>query len=106
MKTKKAPSHLKSDTRKWWESVVESWDLEDHHIRLLTLEGESWDRCGQARKILDQEGLTYNDFRNQPKARPEVQIERDSRIAFARLLRELGLDVADDDTRIPRIESK
>ncbi|MEJ7714176.1 MAG: hypothetical protein WKF40_00095 [Thermoleophilaceae bacterium] len=41
---------------------------------------------------LAQHGTTYTDRFGQPRARPEVNIERDARIAFARLLRELDLD--------------
>jgi hypothetical protein len=65
--------------------------LEGHHIRLLTLAAESWDRCQQAREALE-DGLTFTDRWGQPHAKPEVAIERDSRLAFARLLRELDLD--------------
>jgi hypothetical protein len=46
-----------------------------------------------AREVLDKDGLTYTDRFGAPRARPEVAIERDSRIAFARLVRELALDV-------------
>jgi phage terminase small subunit len=88
----KAPTHLQPDTRKWWLSVVSEFQLEDHHVRLLTLAGEAWDRCSQARKLLKKHGLTYKDRFGQPSSRPEVSIERDSRTAFARLLRELDLD--------------
>jgi hypothetical protein len=45
------------------------------------------------RTILDDNGLTYQDRFDAPRARPEVAIERDNRLAFARLLRELDLDV-------------
>ena len=45
--------------------------------------------------------MVYYDRFNAPKARPEVAIERDSRIAFARLVRELDLDL-DDPTEAPR----
>ena len=38
-------------------------------------------------------GLTFEDPHGCPKTRPEVAIERDSRLAFARLVRELDLDV-------------
>ena len=99
----KAPKHLTAPTRQWWEAVCEQWELEDHHRRLLTLAGESWDRAVQARKAIAEQGLTYNDRFGTPRARPEISIERDSRLAFARLLRELGLDVAEPDSRPPRI---
>jgi hypothetical protein len=36
--------------------------------------------------------------------RPEVQIERDSRISFARLIRELNLSEAPDEKRIPGLK--
>jgi phage terminase small subunit len=100
----KPPRHLKAATRRWWASVVEDFVLEEHHLRLLTLAGEAWDRCAQARAILNREGLTYTDRFNNVKARPEVAIERDSRLAFAKLLRELALDVAaPEDSRPPVI---
>jgi len=89
----RAPQHLEKNTRRWWCSVVEEYYLEDHHVRLLTLAAEAWDRCQQARKALEENGLIYHDRFRQPRARPEVAIERDSRLAFARLLRELDLDV-------------
>jgi phage terminase small subunit len=89
---KTPPEHLQPDTRRWWRSVVSDWQLDEHHIRLLTLAAEVWDRCEQARQTLAREGLTYTDRFGQPTARPEVGIERDSRIAFARLVRELDLD--------------
>lgn len=89
---KKAPSHLQPATRKWWLSVVKEWSLDEHHIRLLTLACEAWDRCAEAREVLQKEGLTYTDRFGQPAARPEIAVERDNRIAFARLVRELDLD--------------
>lgn len=89
----KAPRHLQAATRRWWRSVVEDYQLEEHHVRLLTLAGEAWDRCQEARRALARHGMTYTDRFGAPKARPEVAIERDARTGFARLLRELDLDV-------------
>ena len=104
----KAPAHLRPPTRRWWESVVEEYELEPHHIRLLTLAAEAWDRTQQAREAIAESGLVYLDRFDQPRARPEVAIERDSRVAFARLLRELGLDLAgpDESPRPPTIGGK
>lgn len=101
-----APRHLRPQTRLWFKEVVQEFELESHHLRLLRLAGESWDRGQQAREALEKEGLTFLDRFGQPHARPEVAIERDSRIAFARILRELALDVpAPDDPRLPRLHA-
>ena len=89
-----APAHLREPTRAWWESVVVGFVLEEHHVRLLTLAAEAWDRCEQAREALAEHGLTFDDRFGQPRARPEVAIERDARTGFARILRELALDVS------------
>ena len=99
--TTDAPDHLSDDARAWWRHVVGDFALEPHHVHLLTLACEAWDRGQQARAILDAEGLTYLDRFDAPKARPEVSVERDSRVAFARLLRELDLDL-DGPTEPPR----
>ena len=89
----KAPKHLEAETAKWYLHVLSEYDLEPHHRRLLTLACEAWDSCVQARTVLSKEGLTYLDRFKAPRARPEVAIERDNRLAFARLIRELDLDV-------------
>lgn len=89
----KPPGHLSKQSKGWFSWVVSEFELEAHHIKLLTAACESWDRTQQARRRLKKYGLTYNDRFGQPRARPEVGIERDNRIAFARLLRELDLDV-------------
>ena len=36
--TLKAPAHLRPDTRTWWQSVHQDYDLEEHHSRLLIIE--------------------------------------------------------------------
>jgi phage terminase small subunit len=84
--------------------VTSTFELEEHHLRLLTLAAEAWDRGQQAREAIVEKGLTFDDRFGVPHARPEVAIERDSRTAFARLLRELALDIsAPDESRPPGI---
>lgn len=73
--------------------MVENYVLEPHHLKLLQLAGESWDRCQQAREILAAEGITFKDDRGNVRAHPAIAIEKDARIGYARLLRELDLDV-------------
>ena len=95
MKTRsfKLPGALKPDTARWWRTVASDYVPEEHHLRLLTLAAFAWDRADAARRtIAATGGTTYVDRFGQPRARPEIAIERDSTIAFARLTRELDLD--------------
>lgn len=88
-----APPHLRSATAEWWRSVCRDFILEPHHVRLLTLAAEAWDRCQDAREAVAKDGLTVSTQGGGLKAHPAVGIERDARLAFARLLRELDLDL-------------
>jgi P27 family predicted phage terminase small subunit len=86
------PKHLCAETRRWWSSVVEEYELEPHHVRLLTLAAETWDRIQQARRVIARDGLTAKT-RDGVKLHPAVRVEQDGKVIFARLLRELDLDV-------------
>jgi len=102
MASMKPPAHLRQATKKWFASVLDDFDLDPHHIRLLALAGEAWDRGQQAREVVDSDGMVFTDRFGQPKARPEIAIELNSRTSFARLLRELALDIdAPADTPRP-----
>lgn len=90
----KPPSHLSAPTAQWWTSVMSEYMLEPHHVRLLTLACEAYDSAQDARETLQREGKIYIDRFDQPKPRPEVAIQRDSAIGFARMLRELDLDIS------------
>lgn len=103
----RAPLYLAPATRRWFSRVCRTYELEEHHIRLLTAAAEAWDRLQGARAVIAKDGMTYNDRWACPHARPEVAIERDARIAFARLLRELALDVdVPEPARPPGIGSR
>lgn len=97
------PRDLRLDTRRWWKEIVEGYELESSHLRLLTLCARAWDRGEQARQVLRTAGLTFVDGHGVRRARPEVIIERNAWIAFSRLLRELRLDVSPPDDRPRRL---
>ena len=90
----KPPPHLSRETAAWWIEVLAEYDFEGHHIKLLQKACEAWDRSETARKAILKFGLTFDDRFGSPHARPEIAIERDSRLAFARLVREIGMDVS------------
>ena len=101
------PDHLSTETAAWFSGVASQYQLENHHVKLLTLAAESWDRAQQARLALQEHGLVYYDRFSQPKSRPEATILRDSVTTFARLLRELDLDCEPlaDRSRPPALQS-
>lgn len=90
----KPPNHLREQTQRWWSEVVATFELDIHHLKLLTKACEAHDRCETARELIAKHGLTFEDRWGNPKARPECNIERDSRRAFSALIREIGLDVS------------
>ena len=89
----RAPQHLQAATRKWYASVCDGYELEEHHARILQTACEAWDRMQGAREDLAKLGTTYLDRFSAPHARPQVAIERDARRDFHRAIRELALDV-------------
>lgn len=100
MGTPRAPGHLRRPTKAWWRSVMDEYDLQEHHERVLTAACEAWDRMQEAREAIAEHGLTYCDRFGAPRARPELAVERDSRIAFARLVRDLELDDPPDPEEV------
>jgi P27 family predicted phage terminase small subunit len=90
----KAPAHLAKPTRAYWQSVVSANDLEPHRVRLLTLACEAWDRTVEARELIARDGMVVAGREGGMRPHPAIAIERDSRLAFVRIMRELGLRVA------------
>jgi len=97
----KAPRHLSAPTRRWYEFIISEYALESHHLKLLEACCESWDRMKQAAAELKKDGLTFQDAKGMLRTHPCVAIERDSRNAFMRALRELALD-RDEAPEAPR----
>lgn len=95
-KTKpRPPAHLSSAAKTWFTKVAAENKVNGAQAKLLAMAAETWDRYERARKTLDAQGVTYTDRFGAPRSRPEVAVERDSRLAFVRMLRELGLAEVD-----------
>jgi len=90
----RAPRHLQEPGKDLWRRVVTVYGLEEHHLAVLEAACVARDRMEQARLTVEAEGLTAST-RDGIKTHPAVTIERDSRTAMLRALRELGLDIED-----------
>jgi phage terminase small subunit len=100
-----APKHLSKPSKSLWRKIVADYGLDDeaHALETLRLACEALDRGEQARAALAIHGTTYTDRAGAHRARPEVAIERDSRIAVMRAFRELSLDGDVPNARVPRV---
>lgn len=98
----RAPSHLATSTREWWRSVIQNWDLHPHHVKLLTLAAESFDRAAECRRIIKRDGLMSQDRYGQPRLHPASDEERRAKALFATLLKQLNLDVGDPEAEEER----
>jgi phage terminase small subunit len=87
----RAPAHLSPAMRTFYLEKRREYAMQSHHLRLLQLACEAWDRAQQAREILATDGITVGG-REGIKPHPAIAIERDSRLAFARLIAQLSLD--------------
>jgi len=65
------------------ENVAE-WEL-------LTLAATCLDRIDDARKHIAENGVVKTSVGGSPKTNPACSVERDNKILFCRILRELGI---------------
>jgi len=88
----KSPKHLRAPTQRWFQAMIEQFEFESHHLRILQAACEAWDRCQLCREAIRREGMTTIDRFGQVRPHPLLATERDSRLAFAKLLKDLHLD--------------
>lgn len=98
--SERPPRHLATGGRRLWRAVAGRFELEAHHLAILAAACEAQDRTDAARAAVEADGLTI-EGRYGPRAHPAVAIERDSRLAMLRALRELGLDLGTAESRPP-----
>jgi phage terminase small subunit len=110
-KAVKTPRNLHKSGKKLWDSVVRSFNLEEHDLVLLHGLCECVDRKDWAERELSEYGsLTFKvkkkgveEGKEELKPHPAVAIIRDCCVIMSRLRRELGLSEPPDESRPPRI---
>jgi len=70
------PDYLSTAMQAWWKQVMAQYVLEPHHIDLLEAACGAWDRMMEARKVLAERGLSYEDSRGRHHPLPEIAIEQ------------------------------
>lgn len=87
------PKGLRPATRRWFNQVVARWELEPHHVRLLSLAARSWDEAEAAAKLIRIEGLIVTQPSGAKRPHPAARVGNEARALFARMIRELDLDL-------------
>lgn len=90
----KIPKHLGSVGKKFWRKMMEEREFtQTHHFELLAQACKCLDRVAEAREELDRVGSYYKDRWGTPHQHPALKGEQSNKILFARLMRELNLDI-------------
>ena len=102
---KKPPKELEASGRKFWRQVTGDFDLtEFHHKELLFQASCCLDRIETAREAVEKDGKAFiSDRFGQLREHPALKVEKENRILFSRLLRELGLDTVSVPDRQPSL---
>jgi hypothetical protein len=103
MNIKRTPTGLKYMGRKFWKETLGSFELSDlHDLEMLKMAGACLDRMKENSKTIEDEGRFFDDRFGQPKPHPAAKEIKDDSALFARLCREMGLDIEPvSENRIP-----
>jgi hypothetical protein len=102
---RKPPKGLRPAQRRLWKATIAAYVCEPHHLTILEAALRELDRAERAEAMIAGDDEYVLDRYSSPKAHPALAVARSSRLAAARLLRELGLDLDDDAVRLPRSSS-
>ena len=87
------PKHLGEAGRELWSTIQAPYQIDDPGgLALLRAAAEAADRVASCRRQLDEQGEVIV-IKGIPRAHPAAAIERDSRAALIRALKELHLDL-------------
>ena len=100
-KRNKIPKFEFPESRNFYKHISGSWELEQHHLVLLENACHCLDRILSDRKILNEEKRFFVDRYEQPREHPAAISERQNKILFSRILRELNLDAEITETPRP-----
>lgn len=90
---KKAPKFLNTKSKEFFREVINQYQLEDHHIKILILACECLDQIEEARIQIEKEGSYYINRFDEPRPHPALKEFKDNKIIFIRLIKQLDLEV-------------
>jgi len=89
----KPPDYLKKSGKKFFKEISNTYELEEHHLKILALASQCLDRLDQARSQIESEGIFLKSRFDKLYLNPATKLEKENKVLFARLIRELNLDI-------------
>jgi len=103
MKIPRASIKLDRTGLKFRRQVLKEYQLNDtHDLRRLDLASHCLDRIEECREVIEAEGAFIFDRFKQRRENPALKAERDQKVIFLRIIRELGLDLNVSEDSRPR----
>jgi len=100
---KKPPKTLQTKGRAFWRRVLKDFLLEEsHELQLLQEAAGCLDRIAEAQAEIEAKKPYFNDRFGQPRPHPALNVEKDQRVLFVRIVRELGLQVESEEYSRPK----
>jgi phage terminase small subunit len=90
--TPRPPKGLTPAARRFWRETLAAFELEPHHLSLLEQACRTLGTIEEAEAAIARDGA-YVSGRFGVRSHPAAAVRDRNRIGFARLVRELGLDL-------------
>lgn len=91
------PRTLGRDARRFWRAVLTEYELSPSELFLLEQAAEAYEHCCAAWRTLSTDGATVADRYGSPKQHPAVATANQLAQLVARLLKQLGVELVDED---------
>lgn len=95
--TPKPPAHLGPDGRRVWRTINREFELSPSELAICEQLAAAYEHSLAAWRALSAEGLTILDRYGSQKAHPSVSTANQMATLVARLAKQLGVELADED---------
>ncbi len=100
------PEGLQARGLRFWQSAMDAFDLEADERELLVEIARELDTAEELAAVLVRDGLIVEGSVGQPRVHPAAGELRASRLAIGRLLAQLGLPDANDDSMDSPVQAR
>ena len=91
MKRTKIPLDIMEPGRVWLRKMLKTYEFQPGEYDLLFEAARSLNRLDECRTIISAEGLSIQDKFLQTRAHPLCAVERDNRLVFLRICKQLNV---------------